>query len=50
MHFNGAIGIPSVNPIVKLIPARYGISRLGRPTPKGRGLVSGAPSFEPLAK
>ena len=43
MNFKGPLKIPLVNAIVKLIPAKFLISRLERASPLGRGLAMGAP-------
>ena len=48
MHFNGPPRIPLVNSFVKLIPAKFEISRSGWADPIGRGL-EGAPS-KPFVK
>ena len=43
MHIKGIITIPSINEFGKLVPERFGISRLGWATPIGRGLGGGGP-------
>ena len=48
MNFKGSRKIPLVNPFVKLIPAKFEISRVGWATPIGRGLVMVPRPFETL--
>ena len=43
MNFKAPLKIPVINFFVKFIPAEFGISRLQRAAPIGRGLVRGSP-------
>ena len=50
IDFKGPLEMALVNALVKLIPAKFEISRLERADPIGNGLVMGAPHSKPFVK